>query len=411
MSAAAGDPETSTRPAAAGAPLDVFLVFLGLGLTSFGGPIAHLGYFRRAFVERRAWLSEAAFADIVALCQFLPGPASSQVGFAVGLTRAGFWGGVAAWTGFTLPSAVLMTAFAYVQPYVGSGPVGLAALHGLTLVAVAVVAQALLAMARSLCTDRPTASIAAGAALIVIASPVSVGQLAAILAGGLAGLAVCRGAPAAPAEDGAPRPASGWLIAGLGLFALLFLPGGVFLAGSPAAALFHAFYKSGALVFGGGHVVLPLLRDQVVAPGWVSDGAFLSGYGMAQAVPGPLFTFAAYLGAVSRVGGGLGGGLGGAAIALAAIFLPGLILVGALLPHWRRLRGAAAAQAAMRGVNAAVVGILGMAFYNPVWTSGVRAPADLGIALAAFVLLVAWRAPPLLVVLGCVGASVSLTLV
>jgi chromate transporter len=401
MSPAASDPETPARGTTVGARLDVFLVFLGLGLTSFGGPIAHLGYFRRAFVERRAWLSETAFADIVALCQFLPGPASSQVGFAVGLIRAGFWGGIAAWTGFTLPSAVLMTVFAYAQPYVGAGPIGAAALHGLTLVAVAVVAQALLAMARSLCTDRQTASIAVGAALIVIASPVSVGQLAAILAGGLAGLVVCRRPLTASAEIGTARPAGGLLVAGLVLFALLFLPGGVILHDTPAAVLFHAFYRSGALVFGGGHVVLPLLRDQMVTPGWVSDPAFLSGYGVAQAVPGPLFTFAAYLGAVSR----MGGGLGGAAIALGAIFLPGLVLVGVMLPHWRRMRDAALAQAAMRGVNAAVVGILGMAFYSPIWTSGVRAPVDLGIALAAFGLLTAWRAPPLLVVIGCVGGS------
>ncbi len=380
-------------------------MFLGLGLTSFGGPIAHLGYFRRAFVERRGWLEEAAFADIVALCQFLPGPASSQVGYAVGLTRAGFWGGVAAWTGFTLPSAMLMIAFAYAAPHVGGG-LGDAVMHGLTLMAVAVVAQAVLAMARSLCTDRRTASIAAGAALIVIAAPVALGQLAAIGAGALAGFVFCRDERETAPDPNASRPATGLLVAGLILFALLFAPGGVILRDVPAAALFHAFYKSGALVFGGGHVVLPLLREQMVTPGWVSDRAFLAGYGAAQAMPGPLFTFAAYLGAITRNSGGLAG----AATALVAIFLPGLILVNALLPHWRRLRHSKTAQAVMRGVNASVVGILGMAFYNPVWTSGVRAPADLGIALAAFVLLVAWRAPPLLAVAVCVAASVGLAI-
>jgi chromate transporter len=406
---AASSMETEAPPDhARGSPLEVFLVFLGLGLTSFGGPIAHLGYFRRAFVERRGWLEEAAFADIIALCQFLPGPASSQVGYAVGLTRAGFWGGVAAWTGFTAPSAALMTAFAYAAPHV-SGGLGDAVMHGLTLMAVAVVAQAVLAMARSLCTDRRTSSIAAGAALIVIAAPVAVGQLVAIAAGALAGFMFCRGAGEIAPNAGAARPATGLLVAGLILFALLFAPGGAVLRDAPAAALFHAFYKSGALVFGGGHVVLPLLREQMVAPGWVSDRAFLAGYGAAQAMPGPLFTFAAYLGAIAKAGGS-GGGVGGAAIALGAIFLPGLILVSALLPHWRRLRHWAAAQAVMRGVNASVVGILGMAFYNPVWTNGVRAPADLGIALVAFVLLAAWRAPPLLVVMACVAASVGLTI-
>jgi len=399
----AASPIEIDTPSPPGSALEVFLVFLSLGLTSFGGPIAHLGYFRRAFVERLGWLEETAFADIIALCQFLPGPASSQVGYAVGLTRAGFWGGAAAWTGFTLPSAVLMTVFAYAAPRV-SGSLGDAVMHGLTLMSVAVVAQAVLAMARSLCTDRRTASIAVAAAMIVIAAPVAVGQLAAIAASALAGFIFCRGAREIARDAGGTRPATGLLVAGLVLFALLFAPGGVILRDVPAAALFHAFYKSGALVFGGGHVVLPLLREQMVTPGWVSDRAFLAGYGAAQAMPGPLFTFAAYLGAIARNGGGLVG----AATALVAIFLPGLILVSALLPHWRRLRHSTTAQAVMRGVNASVVGILGMAFYNPVWVNGIRAPMDLGVALAAFALLVAWKAPPLLVVAFCVAGSVGL---
>ena len=382
----------------------MLLVFLGLGLTSFGGPIAHIGYFRRALVERRAWLSEAAFADIVALCQFLPGPASSQAGFAVGVARAGFWGGVAAWTGFTLPSALLMVAFAYSQPYVGEGALGAAAIHGLG--------------AGGRRCGRPGG---AGDGAFALRRPehgvdrrlrggggdhrpVALGQPAAIAVGALAGLVFCRGPRDGSLEPRPRRPAIGALVASLVVFALLFLPGVLVLHGSPAAMQFHAFYKSGALVFGGGHVVLPLLRDQVVAPGWVSDRAFLSGYGAAQALPGPLFSFAAYLGALSRVGGGPARRGRGPGRDLSAGTDPGRRLA----PHWRRLRHMAVAQAVMRGVNASVVGILGMAFYNPVWITGVRTPADLSIAVCAFVLLTAWKAPPLAVVAACVAASVGL---
>jgi len=397
-------------PPAKGSPLEVFWAFLGLGLTAFGGPIAHIGYFRRAFVERRAWLGEAAYADVVALCQFLPGPASSQVGFSLGLMRAGWLGGLAAWCGFTLPSAGLMLAFAWLQPRIAGAGLGSAAIHGLKLTAVAVVAQALLGMAKSLCPDARRATIAVAALSMVVATPVAFGQIAAIGLGALAGLIFCREGETDPAGTPMNTESLGlrarpWMtIAAVGLFAALFVPGALIFGQSPHAALFHAFYKSGALVFGGGHVVLPLLRAQTVATGWVSDNAFLAGYGAAQAMPGPLFTFAAYLGAVSRTGGGLGG----AAIALAAIFLPGLLLVAAVLPYWSRLRRIAPAQAAMRGAGAAVVGILALAFYTPVFTSGVASLADLVIVAIGFLLLTAWKAPPLAVVIFCTTGSVAL---
>ena len=394
-----------------GSSLEVFWVFLGLGLTAFGGPIAHIGYFRRAFVERRGWLGEAAYADIVALCQFLPGPASSQVGFSLGLVRAGWLGGLAAWCGFTLPSALLMLAFAWMQPRIAGGVLGEAAIHGLKLTAVAVVAQALLGMAASLCPDARRASIAVAALAVVIASPVAVGQIAAIGLGALAGLVFCRNVATAPALDAAEPPpvrVRAWAtVAAVVVFATLFAPGALIFAGSPRAVLFHAFYKSGALVFGGGHVVLPLLRAQTVTTGWVSDSGFLAGYGAAQAMPGPLFTFAAYLGAISR----MAGGIGGAAVALGAIFLPGLLLVAGALPYWSRLQRIALAQAAMRGAGAAVVGILALAFYSPVFTGGIASPADLAIAAIGFVLLAAWKTPPLAVVAFCTASAAALAAV
>jgi len=384
-------------------------VFLKLGLSSFGGPIAHLGYFRDEFVTRRRWLDEQAYADLVALCQFLPGPASSQVGFSIGLMRAGYAGALAAWTGFTLPSALVLLLFAY---GVGSlsGPVGSGLLHGLKLVAVAIVAQAVWGMARSLCPDRTRASIAAVAAVIILFSAASLAQIAAILLGAVAGLALCREAP--PAATGhVAMPVSRTVgMAALAAFAVL-LAAVLVLAGrlpSQSFDLFAAFYRSGALVFGGGHVVLPLLREAFVAPGWIGDDAFLAGYGAAQAVPGPLFTFAAYLGATVRPEPH---GLAGAAIGLFGIFLPGLLILIGTLPFWDAFRSRAGAQAAMRGVNAAVVGLLGAALYNPVWTSAVKTSGDFALALVCFVLLVAWRAPPLVVVLvsACGGIALALS--
>ncbi len=384
------------RSAGRGSAFEVLLVFLKLGVTCFGGPIAHIGYFREEFVVRRRWIDEAAYADLVALCQFLPGPASSQVGFSIGLTRAGYRGALAAWTGFTLPSALALVLFAYGARTLG-GPVWAGLLHGLKLVAVAIVAQAVWAMARALCPDRERASIAVAAALILLLGTAWATQVGAIAIGGLAGLLLCRSAPPAGTPH-LPLPVS--RVAGtLSLAAFFALLAGLpVLRGmfpSSGVALLESFYRSGALVFGGGHVVLPLLREAFVTPGWVSDDAFLAGYGAAQAVPGPLFTFAAYLGAVVNAEPH---GVPGAVLGLIGIFAPGMLVLVGTLPFWGRLRQYATVQAALRGVNAAVVGLLGSALYDPVWTSSVTVPGDFGIALVGFVLLSVWRAPPLLVV-------------
>jgi len=383
-------------PDTQGSPFEVFAAFLKLGVASFGGPVAHIGYFRNEFVQRRAWLDERAYADLVALCQFLPGPASSQVGFSIGLMRAGYAGGLAAWTGFTVPSAILMVLFAYGAGALG-GPLGMGVLHGLKLVAVAIVAQAVWGMARSLCPDRTRATIAGVATILNLFGASGLVQVGTILLGALAGWVVCREAQGAPAGK-LSIPVSykvGFGAAALYLLLLIVLPA------LPGLALVDAFYRSGALVFGGGHVVLPLLREAVVAPGWVGDDAFLAGYGAAQAVPGPLFTFSAYLGAMA-------GGLPGAAIGLVAIFLPGMLALIGALPFWDLLRTKVSAQAVMRGVNAAVVGLLGAALYNPVWTGSVKAPADFAIALAGFVLLTVWKAPPLVVVILSAAAGGAL---
>ena len=381
----------------AGSALDVLLAFFKLGVSCFGGPIAHIGYFREEFVVRRRWLDEQTYADLVGLCQFLPGPASSQVGFSIGLMRAGYGGGLAAWTGFTLPSAIALVLFAY-GAGVLSGPAGIGVLHGLKLVAVAIVGQAVWGMARTLCPDRERASIAVVAALIILFSTSSVAQIGAILLGGIAGLWLCRAAsPASIGHVAVPVSRTVGFAALTAFFLLLIgLPVLRGFMTSQGIALFEAFYRSGALVFGGGHVVLPLLSEAFVTPGWVSDDAFLAGYGAAQAVPGPLFTFAAYLGAVVRPPPN---GLAGAALGLIAIFLPGVLILMGTLPFWDAFRKRARAQAMMRGVNAAVVGLLGAALYNPVWTSSVRTPGDFGIALVGFVLLTVWRAPPILVVI------------
>jgi chromate transporter len=392
----------------AGSPFEVLLIFLKLGLSCFGGPIAHIGYFHDEFVMRRRWLDESAYADLVALCQFLPGPASSQVGFSIGLMRAGFLGGAAAWTGFTLPSAILLVLFAYGAGNL-HGAIGAGLLHGLKLVAVAIVAQAVWGMARTLCPDRERASIAAIAALIILLSGASLAQIGAIVLGAIAGLWLCRdGRPSEPGHLVMPVSRRAGVVALIAFFVLLGgLPVLVNLAIAPGAALFEAFYRSGALVFGGGHVVLPLLREAFVTPGWVSDDAFLAGYGAAQAVPGPLFTFAAYLGAVAAPPPH---GVAGAVVGLIGIFLPGILVLLGTLPFWDALRRKAGAQAMMRGVNAAVVGVLGAALYNPVWTSSVQAPGDFGVALVGFVLLMAWRAPPLVVVVVSAIGGVLLAL-
>lgn len=381
-----------------GSVLQVFFAFLKLGLTCFGGPVAHIGYFREEFVVRRRWLDDGAYADLVALCQFLPGPASSQIGFSLGVLRGnGILGGLAAWVAFTLPSAAILVAFAYAASTIAS-PVALAVIHGLKLVAVAVVAQALWGMTRALTPDRQRGFIAMTAMAVILLVGGPLGQVGAIVLGALIGLRLCR------SEEVSIGPRLEFPVSKLGgglalaaFAALLVIPPIVAGAGADhAVALFDAFYRSGALVFGGGHVVLPLLRDAVVTPGWLTIGSFLTGYGAAQTVPGPLFAFAAYLGAVMTVPPN---GILGAVIALTAIFLPGLLLVYGMLPYWQTLRAYPAAQAAMRGANAAVVGILGAAFYDPIWTGAVLTPVDFLLALDGFLLLTVWRMRPFFVVL------------
>ena len=383
---------------------EVLRVSLRLGLTSFGGPIAHLGYFRDEYVVRRKWLDEKTYADLVALCQFLPGPASSQVGIAIGQLRAGTLGALAAWTGFTLPSAIALVLFAYGVDALG-GTLGGGWLHGLKVVAVAVVAQAVLGMMRALAPDRERATLAVVAAVLVLEVPSAWGQVGAIVLGGVAGILLFRGE--APA-DHAALPVTigrrtGAMLLALFVVLLIGLPLIAAAVPSQSVRLFDAFYRAGALVFGGGHVVLPLLQASVVPPGWVSNDAFLAGYGAAQAVPGPLFTFAAYLGAVM---GPQPNGWLGAALCLVAVFLPSFLLVIGTLPFWDALRRRPLAQATLRGVNAAVVGLLIAALYNPVWTAGITGPYDFALAAAAFLLLFMWQTPPwLVVVLSALGGA------
>jgi chromate transporter len=387
---------------------EVLAAFTRLGLTSFGGPIAHIGYFRDEFVVRRKWLDEKAYADIVALSQFLPGPASSKVGMAIGLARAGYPGLLAAWAGFTLPSAIALVLFAYGVTWFGEA-LGSGWLHGLKVAAVAVVAQAVLGMMRSLAPDAERATLAVAAAAVVLAFPTAGGQIAAILLGAFVGLTWLR---AAAPSDHVALPVKVSKAAGITaivlFFALLFgLP--VLAAAIPndGLQLFEAFYRAGSLVFGGGHVVLPLLQASVVPPGWVTNDAFLAGYGAAQAVPGPLFTFAAYLGAVM---GPEPNGWAGAALCLVAMFLPAFLLVIGPMPFWDDLRRRPWAQSALRGVNAAVVGLLLAALYNPVWTSGILGPADFALGAAAFLLLFMWQVPPWIVVVLCAlgGAGIAM---
>ena len=401
---------TSPRAMRPRAALEVLAVFLRLGLTSFGGPVAHIGYFRREFVERRRWLDDEAFTDLVGLCQFLPGPASSQVGFSIGLLRAGWLGGLAAWCGFTLPSVLLLIAFAAIAPSL-DGPAGGGLIHGLKLVAVAVVAQAVWDMARKLCPDHRRAAIAlaAMAALGILATVYA--QLIVIVLGAGLGLIFCR-APAPARAAGAARQALGFpvsRIAGLVALALFFamllgLPVLARYTGSQIIHAFDGFYRSGALVFGGGHVVLPLLQQVTVPAGWISPNDFLAGYGAAQAVPGPLFTFAAYLGWMMNQAPHH---WTGAMLATAAIFLPGLLLVLATLPYWQALRARPSMAAVFSGVNAAVVGLLASALYTPVWTGAISSGADFAIAAIGFFLLARWKMPPLAVVLVCVLAGIA----
>lgn len=376
----------------------ILLVFLRLGLTSFGGPIAHLGYFRNDLVLRRKWLSEESYADLVALCQFLPGPASSQVGFSLGVLRGNsIMGGIAAWIGFTMPSALVLFAFA-LGAAAFTGPLAQGFIHGLKLVAVAVVAQAIWGMARTLTPDRQRAAIALGAIMIVVFFDGAIAQMAAIALGAMAGLLLCRdqSIPAAGHISFPVTKIAGMIALGLFTALLIGVPMLVTITGNPDMALFDAFYRSGALVFGGGHVVLPLLQAETVATGWLSNEAFLAGYGLTQAVPGPLFTFAAYLGAVANTASTA---LNGAAIALIGVFLPGILLVYGMLPFWDAFRSRPNAQYAMRGANAAVVGILGAALYHPVWTSAVVSTRDFAFVIAGFLLLTVWKSAPWIVVI------------
>lgn len=380
---------------------DVFWVFLRLGLTSFGGPIAHLGYFHEAFVVRRKWLQEAAYADLVALCQFLPGPASSQVGMALGFSRAGYLGALAAWLGFTLPSALLMMLFALsVAEFSDYLPAG--ALHGLKVVAVAVVAQAIWGLGIKLCPDRKRLSLAVAASLWISLWPTAGAQIAIVIAGGLFGLFALRTQnplPHTPIQ--VPTSRAMGLVFLSAFFALLVgLPWLAKTTGNPALRQLDSYYRVGSLVFGGGHVVLPLLKNEVVGPGWVSQSDFVAGYGAAQGIPGPLLSLSAYLGAVASVPpSGLWGGL----LCLGAIFLPSFLLILGVLPFWENLRQHQSMRFAMSGINAAVVGLLISAFYHPVWTSAILNARDFSLGLAAFALLAFWKTPSWLVVLLCAG--------
>lgn len=380
-----------------GSPLEVFLVALRLGLTSFGGPIAHLGYFHEEYVVRRGWVDERRYADLLALCQFLPGPASSQVGIAVGTVRAGYLGGFVAWLGFTMPSALALIAFALVVDSLEVADAGW--LHGLKLAAVAVVAQAVWTMARTLAVGRQRATIAILAAVVALVAPSPATQVGVIVLGAALGWFLFRdegreGATAGDKARARGRAASAWLT--LFIVGLVGLPILSAIVDLQAVNVVDAFYRTGSLVFGGGHVVLPLIEQEVVPTGWLDQDTFIAGYGAAQAVPGPLFTFAAYLGAAFAVEpNGVPGGL----LALAAIFLPSFFLVWGVLPFWDRLRAIASVRSALVGVGAAVVGILAAALYDPVWTSAVFEARDLALVLVAFGLLVAWRLPPWLVVI------------
>ncbi|MEQ3697157.1 MAG: chromate efflux transporter [Pseudomonadales bacterium] len=397
--------ESSKVKSQSGSPPEVFLVFLKLGLTSFGGPIAHLAYFRSEIVGRRRWVSDDQFGQLLAICQFLPGPASSQLGFTLGLLRAGSFGALAAFIAFTLPSVLVLLAFAAALPFL-AGDIGVATVHGLKLVACAVVADAVLSMSKNLCPDTKRRVIAVLTASVLLITPSALAQLLVVAMAAIIGILFLRGIEASESDSRiripfGPRTGIVLLIifAGL-LFGLPMITTGKLELVSVA----EAFYRVGALVFGGGHVVLPLLQDSVVATGWISPEEFLSGYGAAQAIPGPMFAFSAYLGEVMSPGDNT---YLMAATALGFVFLPGFLLVAGVLPFWGAVSGNPMARRAIAGVNAAVVGLLGAALYNPIFTSGITNSVDLAIALVAFALLAVWRMSPLIVVLWCVAASVS----
>ncbi len=401
-----GGQETPTSLPSQGSPFEVLWVALRLGLTSFGGPIAHLGYFRSEYVVRRQWLNESTYADVVALCQFLPGPASSQVGIIVGIVRAGLPGGLLAWLAFTLPSAIALVIFGYgVQQFDVSGA---AWLHGLKVVAVAVVAQAVWGMSRSLAPDRERATIAILATIAALAWQTAIGQILIIVVAGIIGWRLLPAPSSQSDHISLSTRIPTWLaITSLVLFFALL--GGLPLARqiepSQWLALFDSFFRVGSLVFGGGHVVLPLLQSEVVGPGWLTNEQFIAGYGAAQAVPGPLFTFSAYLGTMMQA---QPNGVAGAGLALVAIFLPSFLLIIGVLPFWDVLRRRPALQSSLGGINAAVVGLLLAALYSPVWTNAIESPTDFGLAIVALGLLVLWKWPPWLVVVSTAGGSEAL---
>jgi chromate transporter len=398
------NPKEQTQFYAKGSIWEVWKTAFRLGLTSFGGPVAHLGYFHEEYVKRRKWLDEKTYADLVALCQFLPGPASSQVGMGIGFIRAGFWGAVAAWLGFTLPSALALSLFAYFLQ--GTSLSDTDWLHGLLVVAVAVVAQAVWGMAKSFAYDRLRASIAIAAAIFTLLIPSVFSQVGIIVAAGIAGSFLFRNTSESTPTQIVIRIHQKTAIILLLLFIVLLglLPVARVLTDSQWIALLDSFYRSGALVFGGGHVVLPLLQAEAVSTGWLTADEFLAGYGAAQAVPGPLFTFASYIGMASF-------GWKGAIVATIAIFLPSFLLIIGVFPFWNWLRHQPRFQAALGGINAAVVGILLAALYDPVWTKAVKSPLDFSFALAAFALLTIWKWPSWLVVVFSFAAGVLFSLV
>jgi len=389
-----------------GTVAEVFIAFLKLGLTSFGGPIAHIAYYRQAFIEKRQWLNEAQFAQLLALCQFLPGPASSQMGFSLGLMRAGWMGGMAAFIAFTLPSALLLFAFAQWLPYL-SDTVSSAAIHGLKLVALVVVAQAVWLMAQQLCPDWRRRSIALIALLLLLFLSTPFSQMLVVIIGAVAGVVFCHNQHSFSENQLTVRHSQGlaWFLLALFFVLLFLLP--VISGQHGLLAVVDAFYRAGALVFGGGHVVLPLLEHTVVEPGWIAADDYLAGYGAAQAVPGPIFSVAAYLGAMMP---GESGGMTGAVVALIAIFLPGFLLISAILPLWKKLLNYPVTAKAIAGINAAVVGLLAAALYDPIWVSVIESFSDIIIAVIGLVLLQLFRMSALLVVIWCVFASITLTL-
>jgi chromate transporter len=381
--------------------MEILAVSLRLGVTSFGGPIAHLGYFHKEYVHRRKWLDDQTYASLVALCQFLPGPASSQVGISIGVIRGGLIGGLLAWIGFTLPSILVMVLFASLLQGFDVGNEGW--VHGLKIVAVAIVAQAILSMRQKLIPDRSRAAVAIIAASLTLIWQTMFTQVLIIIVAGLFGLWMYRTTTTTPVSSHlyvsiSRTFAIACLVIFLGLLVMLPLLGQ--LLDNSWLVLFDSFYRSGSLVFGGGHVVLPLLERELVPTGWISQADFLAGYGAAQAVPGPLFTFAAYLGAMTK-------GVIGAIVATIAIFLPAFLLVIGVLPFWNNVRRSPQVQGALLGINAAVVGLLLAALYNPLWTSAIVAPTDMALVIILFMMLVIGKLPPWIVVIaGTIGGVI-----